>query len=43
MSFQPFWALKVVIVVYEGVRKLSRSKKKLCSEDEHKSYGFGTT
>ncbi len=47
MSLLPFWALNVVVVLLsmEGQKALGFHPKylNLCSDDEGRSYGFGTT
>ncbi len=47
MSLLPFWALKMIVALLsmEGQKALGFHQKylNLCSEDERRSYGFGTT
>ncbi len=47
MSLLPFWALNVVVVLLSmgGSEALGFHQKylNLCSEDEERSYGLGTT
>ncbi len=47
MSLLPFWALNVSVALLsmQGQKAHGFHKKilNLCSEDEQKSYGFGTT
>ncbi len=47
MSFLPFWALNVSVAFLsmQGQKELGFHQQylNLCSEDERRSYGFGTT
>ncbi len=47
MSLLPFWALNVVVALLsmQRLKALGFLQKylNLCSEDERRSYGFGTT
>jgi len=47
LSLLPFWALNVVVLLLsmQGQKTLEFHKKylNLCSEDEQRSHGFGTT